>query len=243
MINATINCKNCNTTLGGNFCSSCGHPANMKRVDGHYLLHEVQHVLHFEKGIFYTIRELLTKPGQSVREFITDNRNRLVKPILFIIITSLIYSTINHIFHVEEQYITYSSMGSPSTDAIFSWVQGHYGYASIIMGVFIAFFVKLFFRKYDYNFFEILILLCFTMGIGMLIYALFALAYGIFKLNLMGAAGVIGICYCVWAIGQFFDGRKLGNYFKALAAYLLGIITSSITAILLGVAADVLMKH
>lgn len=243
MIDATISCKNCNSAVGGNFCSSCGHPAYMKRVDGHYLMHEVQHVLHFEKGIFYTIREMLIRPGKNVKEFLTDNRSRLVKPVLFITITSLIYSIVNHIFHVEEQYITYKSMGSSSTDAIFGWIQGHYGYANIMMGIFIAFWVKLFFKKYDYNFFEILILLCFAIGMGMLIYTVFALAYGVFKLNLIAIGGVTGLFYCVWAIAQFFDGRKWGNYFKALAAYLLGSIIFMIVALLLGVLADILLKH
>jgi hypothetical protein len=243
MIDAAINCKNCDSTVGGNFCSSCGHPAHTKRVDGHYLLHEIQHVLHFEKGIFFTVRELLIRPGKNVREFLADNRNRMVKPVLFLTITSLIYSIINHLFHVEEGYITYQSMGSASTDAIFGWVQGHYGYANIIMGVFIAFTLKLFFRKYDYNFFEILILLCFVIGTGMLIYAVFAFAYGAFKINLIATGGIIGLCYCVWAIAQFFDGRKLVNYFKALAAYLLGTIISLIMALLLGILADILLKH
>ncbi|PWK80496.1 uncharacterized protein DUF3667 [Mucilaginibacter oryzae] len=243
MIKATINCKNCDSTVDGNFCSSCGHPAIIKRVDGHYLLHEIQHVLHFEKGIFYTIRELLIRPGQNVREFLADNRSRMVKPVLFITITSLIYSIINHIFHVEEEYITYKSTESAATDTIFAWIQGHYGYSNIIMGVFIAFTLKLFFRKYNYNFFEILILLCFVIGMGMLIYTVFAFAYGAFKFNLIATGGVIGLCYCVWAIALFFDGRKWINYLKALAAYLLGSIIFMLVALLLGITADILLKH
>lgn len=77
----------------------------LKRIDGHYIAHEIEHILHFERGILYTVKGLLIAPGASVRQFINENRSRLVKPIIFIIITSLIYSVVNHFFHIEEGYM------------------------------------------------------------------------------------------------------------------------------------------
>lgn len=237
------NCRNCNNPVNGNFCCNCGQALKTKRVDRHYILHEIQHILHFEKGILYTIRELLVSPGQNIREFITANRSRLVKPILFIIVTSLIYSLINHFFRIEEGYVNYKDTKAEATSFIFSWIQNHYGYANIIMGVFIAFWLKLFFRRYDYNFFEILILLCFVMGMGMLIFSVFALFEGLTKQNLMKISGIIGLTYCTWAIGQFFDPKKAINYLKALGAYLLGMLLFFALAILLGGAIDAFIKH
>ncbi|RZJ27416.1 MAG: DUF3667 domain-containing protein, partial [Flavobacterium sp.] len=73
-------CKNCTALVAENYCPKCGEPATLKRIDGHYIIHEIEHVLHFEKGILLTIRELLIRPGQNVREFISENRGRLVKP-------------------------------------------------------------------------------------------------------------------------------------------------------------------
>ena len=91
-----MNCKNCNTQINYKFCPDCGQPTSLKRIDGHYIVHEIEHILHFERGILYTIRELVTNPGQKIRNYLSENRSRLVKPILFIIMTSLIYSlTIN----------------------------------------------------------------------------------------------------------------------------------------------------
>jgi hypothetical protein len=238
-----VNCRNCTNLITDNYCSSCGHPKTLKRVDGHYVAHEIQHILHFEKGILYTIKGLLIQPGKNIREFITDNRDRLVKPIIFIIITSLIYSSINHFFHVEEGYVSYNGEKASATTQIFAWVQNHYGYANIIMGVFIAIWVKLFFRKYDYNFFEILILLCFIMGMGMLIFAVFTIAEALLKISLMQIAAVIGIAYCTWAIAQFFNTRKLSGYVKSFFAYMLGMLTFSLTALLLGFLIDLFIKH
>ncbi|SDD74472.1 Protein of unknown function [Mucilaginibacter pineti] len=229
--------------VNGNFCCNCGLPVQIKRVDWHYVLHEIQHVLHFDKGILYTVKELLIRPGQNINVFIADNRSRLIKPILFIIITSFTYTIIDHFFHIEQGYLDYRETKKTTLSIIFNWVQNHYGYANIIMGTFIAFWLKLFFNRYSYNFFEILILLCFVMGMGMLIFSVFAIIQGITHFNLMSVAGIIGFGYCTWAIGQFFDKKKTVNFIKASASYILGMITFMVTAILLGTSIDLIIKH
>ena len=196
-----MKCKNCHTEVSLNFCPNCGHPSKLKRIDGHYIIHEIEHVLHFERGILYTIRELLTNPGQNIRNYLSENRSRLVKPIIFIIITSLIYSLSVSFFHVEEHYVTFEGPELTTPVKIFTWIERHYGYANLIMAVFIGLWLKLFFRKHDYNLFEILILLCFVMGMGMLIFAVFAVIQGLTNAKLMAIGGMVGIGYCSWAIG------------------------------------------
>jgi hypothetical protein len=233
-----MNCKNCDIEVNLNYCPNCGQAVKVKRIDGHYIIHEIEHVLHFEKGILYTIRELLIKPGENIRYFLSENRSRLVKPIIFIIVTSLIYSLINHFFQIEKGYLQYDESSKSTTGLIFKWVQEHYGYSNIITGIFIAAWTKILFRKYGYNFYEILILLCFVMGIGMLIFAFFALLQGITKIDMMQIAGYIGIAYCSWAIGQFFDKKILINYLKAFAAYMLGMLTAVLFALAIGTIID-----
>ena len=238
-------CKNCNTEVNSNFCSNCGQPTRLKRIDGKYIIHEIEHILHFERGILFTVKELFLNPGQNIKNYLSENRSRLVKPIIFIILTSLIYSITINIFHIEEQYIKFDGEGDKlaTTKKIFLWIQGHYGYANIIMGLFIAFWTKLFFKKYKYNFFEILIVLCFVMGIAMLIFSLFAMFEGITNLKISQIGGIMGVIYCFWAIGQFFGKNKIFNYVKALFAYILGMITFTILAILLGISIDLVIKH
>jgi len=118
-----------------------------------------------------------------------------VKPIIFIIITSLVYSVINHYFQIEEQYIQQNGLENSTIGKLVKWIQDNYGYANIVMGVFISFFVKMFFRKFDFNFFEILILLCFVMGIGMLIFSIFSLIQGVFKIELFQIGGLFAFIY------------------------------------------------
>jgi hypothetical protein len=233
-----INCRNCNAAVTSNFCCDCGRPAHIKRIDGHYIVHEIQHVLHFEKGIFYTIKELLLKPGPSIHAFITTDRSKLVKPVLFIVVTSLIYTTIDHLFHIEQGYVNYSVPKNSPSWLMYDWIQSHYGYVNIIMGIFIALWLKLFYKAHGFNLFEILILLCFVMGIGMLIFSVFAVIEGSTGYHTMGISGMLGLSYCTWAIGHFFDKKRAGSYFKAFGAYILGMFTFSISVLALGLLID-----
>jgi hypothetical protein len=238
-----MNCKNCNTELNSKFCPDCGQPTDLKRIDGHYIIHEIEHVLHFERGILYTVRGLVTKPGQNIRNYLSENRSRLVKPIIFIIVTSLIYTLISHFFHIEEEYVNYKGLEKSSIGTILKWIQGNYGYASILTGIFIAIWLKVFFRKYGYNFFELLIMLCFVQGISMLIFAFFAFAQGLLHFKLLSVAGIIGVIYVIWAIGNFFEAKRIGNYLKALISFLLGTITFYIIIFAIGITIDLLTKH
>lgn len=215
-------CENCQTQISQNFCPNCGQAATLKRIDGHYIRHEIEHVIHFEKGILYTVKELLIRPGKSIQHFISVDRNRLVKPIIFIVITSLIYTIINSFFHIEQGYMKFDEAKPSTIGTMMKWIQDHYGYGNILMGVFIAWWLKLFFRKYNFNFYEIIIMLCFTIGMGMLIFAFFALIQGIFHIEVMQVAGVVGFVYMTWAIGQFFDKSKVMSYVKSFFAYALG---------------------
>ena len=237
-----MKCKNCNSEVNQHYCPNCGLQVEVKRIDGAYVFQEIGQVLNFEKGILYTVKELLVRPGENVRKFISEDRSRLIKPILFIIVTSLIYSLVNNFFHIEDLYINYGDMGESTVSSILQWSQNNYGYGNIIMGIFIAFTIRLFFRKYDYNFYEILILLCFVMGTGMLIFAGFALFQGLTKIESMGIASIVGVIYISWAIGQFFSKGKPINYLKAFASYILGAFLTMVIAVGIGLLIDALIK-
>lgn len=229
-----MNCKSCNTEISQNYCPQCGRPAKLHRIDGHYILHEIEHLLHFERGILYTLKELIIRPSQSIKHFIDDDRNRLVKPIIFVIITSLIYSFVNAIYHVEVGFIHFKEEKPTAIGAIFKWVEGHYGYANLFFGIFIAAYAKLLFRKYNYNFFEILILMCYVLGVQMLIFSFFTIITVTIKLELMFFAVIISLFYTVWVISHFFDKTQILNYFKALFIYFAGMATASGLLVLVG---------
>ncbi len=236
-----MTCKNCSAELTSAYCPDCGYPAQVQRIGSRYLIHEVGHLLHYERGLFYTIRALLARPGATIRNYLSEDRRRLVKPIVFIIISSLVYTLANGFFKIEEGYVQFQQTDSTSTVALlFSWVQQYYGYANILMAVFIAFWLNLFFRKHSFNLFEILVMLCYIIGMGMLVLASFALIQGLVRIDIMAYAGMAATAYWTWAKGNFYNPKKWLSYVKSISAYLLGMITFFVILILIGKGVEIL---
>ncbi|NJL76753.1 MAG: DUF3667 domain-containing protein [Saprospiraceae bacterium] len=201
--------------------------------------------MQFEKGIFYTAKGLLIRPGDSVKEYINKTRNRHTKPIPFLTITSLLYTLVAHFSHADKIYNEKEqfSLGESSIEDILRWVQANYGYTNIMMGIFIAFCVKLLFRKYKYNLSEIMVLLCFIMGQGMLLLTLEAFFVGLMNKQIfIGILTIISFAYPTWAIGHFFDKLKFSSYVKSFLAYFLGYLFFYIAVVLVGLTVDSISK-
>ena len=74
----TTKCLSCNSITEGKFCSNCSQSLSTHRFSfQHVLQHDFIHgVFHFDKGFFYTIKELFTRPGHSIREYIQGKRTK-----------------------------------------------------------------------------------------------------------------------------------------------------------------------
>jgi len=232
------NCSKCENTVNGPFCSVCGHASNPVRIDKAYVVNEVRSVLNVERGILFTVKELILRPGENIRLFLYEDRSRLVKPLIFLVVCSLIYTVLMQIFDVKVDYIPYGDDGNSTTLSMISWVQNNLGYSNIILSFFIAPWLAVFFRKQDINFFELLVLLCFVMGVGMLIFACFGLLNVVTSANLDGLSSIVCFIYCAWAIGQFFVGNRYVNFLKALISYIFGSLLFWVFILILGAMLD-----
>jgi hypothetical protein len=69
-------CLNCDATVDNKFCSSCGQKTNTHRIVlKHFLLHDLLHgALHLEKGIIFTLKETIVRPGQAALDYIKGKR-------------------------------------------------------------------------------------------------------------------------------------------------------------------------
>lgn len=235
------NCKKCGNNFLGNYCPKCGTPFMLNRINGQYIVKEIRSVLNFDKGILFTTRELILRPGLNIRKFIQEDRNRLVKPIIFLILCSVIYTFTQRVLHFEDEYMK-ADMGDSAVAKIYEWIRTNYGYANIVMGIFIGLWTKVLFRKSGFNIYEILILIFFIMGIGMLIYTLFGIVESLTKLKILYFGVLIGFIYTAWAIARFFDGRKVSSYIKGFFSYFLGCITCIILVTIIGILIDLINK-
>ena len=63
----------------------------------HSLWHDIQHGLfHFDNGVLYTAKQLFTRPGNSIREYIDGKRVRHFKPISLVILLATVYGFLYH---------------------------------------------------------------------------------------------------------------------------------------------------
>ena len=239
------NCENCNNQINGHFCSNCGQSAKLKRIDKHYISHEFLHLLHFEKGFFFTVRELLTRPGISIREFLNKNRNRHMKPVPFLILTALLFTLVLHFTHTDKIYNDQINFlaGKTKIYDIYIWIQSHHGYSNLINGIFIALSIKLFYGKYQYNLFEIIVLLCFVIGQATFLSTIITIFLGTFNPKIgLTISGIVNLVYSTWAIGQFFDNSKILGFIKSFFAIIFGFTLTFITIIVSGLATDLIIR-
>ncbi len=88
----TISCKNCTHKYKGNFCHNCGQKARTHDINFQFVLHEVPHsAFHVDKGIFFTIKELSTRPAKTIQEFIDGKRIKHFPPLTYVILMGTLY--------------------------------------------------------------------------------------------------------------------------------------------------------
>ena len=84
----TTSCLNCNENLIGKFCYNCGQKSDTHRITlKHFIFHDVLHgVWHIEKGIIFTIKESITRPGKAALDYISGKRIRYYNVFYLILI-------------------------------------------------------------------------------------------------------------------------------------------------------------
>lgn len=214
----------------------------LKRIDGKYIWEEISSVLNFEKGILFTIKELIIRPGDTIREFLQHDRKRLIKPIVFVIFSSLVFIVAQNVLKFNTGTLD-ESIGNPGIIKAFEWVGENFGISNIFLGILIGFCLKLFFINSKFNIYEIFILVFFTIGMGNLIYTFFGIVETFTESDTNNLTYLIVLSYSAWAIGNFFNKNKFSSYLKSFFAYALGSILISFITVVIGVAIDILSKN
>lgn len=153
-----IICKNCHHVFIGHYCNNCGQPAETHKINAHFLWHDIQHgLLHFDKGILYTFKQLFTRPGNSVRDFIEGKRVKHFKPLSLVVVLATLYGALYHFFGVR-------LISADTTDSridyleINEWVAHHFSWITIAIIPIFTLGTYICFRNQGYNFFEYFIL-------------------------------------------------------------------------------------
>jgi hypothetical protein len=72
----TNKCLNCDNEIVEKYCSNCSQATSTHRISFPYFFkHDFIHgIFHFDKGFLYTLKELFTRPGHSIRDYVQGKR-------------------------------------------------------------------------------------------------------------------------------------------------------------------------
>lgn len=152
-----IICKNCRHVFQGNYCNKCGQTAETHKINAHFLWHDIQHGLfHFDAGIPYSIKQLFTRPGHSIREFIEGKRVKHFKPLSLVVVLATLYGVLYHYFHIN--LFSNSEETEFDMNAFNEWIATHFSWTTIAAIPFYTIGTYIAFRKQGYNFVEYFVL-------------------------------------------------------------------------------------
>jgi len=170
-------CKNCDNNFEGNFCNHCGQAADTHKVTMHFIWHDLQHGLfHFDNGIFYTIKQLLTRPGNTIREFIDGKRVRHFKPLSLVVVFATLYGLFYHFFFdkiYDIKAINANENVLGVYEKVVKWSTDHFAYSSLISILIITVVSYFVFKKQGRNFAEHLVLNTFFTGLTLIVSFIF----------------------------------------------------------------------
>ena len=209
-------------------------------------MNDIGDAFYVNSGFFYTIKRMLLKPGVSVKQYIYEDRSHYIGPVKFFVLISILFGITYFFF---KNYVTAITV-QPAIDLglredsamakMLAWSIQNTVYTDLFGGLFVTFGLKLFFRKYGYNIFEIFALVCYVYGLSTLLLVFITLITGLTKFNLLQYIPYITTAYFVWAIAQFFDWKKVGSYIKALFSFAVGSVIALGIVILIGFISDLI---
>ena len=253
-------CNNCNKKFIGHYCNYCGQSADTHDINYSYLWHEIQHGLfHVDKGMIYTTKELFTRPGHTIKEYISGKRVKHFKPVAYVLILSTIYALSAHFLKVKAAFDVISlnltsDKKEKSNEMVHiinnsvTWFKEHYAYSTLLLLPIISFSSYLAFRKSDYNYLKHLILNCYIAGQRMIVFILILPILAICKnkeviSRIESLETLIWVSLMMWTYIQFFDKNKIfKNISLTLLSYLFMLIQLIILLILAGVTLSLIFK-
>ena len=84
------NCLNCGEEVTNKFCSVCGQKTDTHRITfKNFIFHDVLHgTFHIEKGILFTAKQALLRPGKAALDYIAGKRISYYNVFYLILITT-----------------------------------------------------------------------------------------------------------------------------------------------------------
>ncbi|UNK56500.1 DUF3667 domain-containing protein [Pseudoxanthomonas daejeonensis] len=221
-------CANCGRAIDGpaqKFCPACGQATPAHRIDWHFMLHEFEHsVLHMDRGILYSLKELMLRPGRLMRDYLEGRRARQAKPFLLLMVMAAVIVFLGKLLfdgHLVESSLPafYSGGMSPGAEAeavqvalanglatVSAWMNRNYAVWTLLLIPVEALALRLaFFGVRRLNYPEWLVITAF---LTVQMFVFWGLAMPLQRWFPSAASVALGVafCYGVYSLVQLFGG-------------------------------------
>lgn len=204
-----------------------------ERITLRYLLNELLLIANLEKGLGYTVRELLLRPRQAIVEFLRVNRRRMMKPfpMLVLLVTIAAFLSLRLLPLGEPLWQDFKEDGgakllSPALQEAFHMLtiamQKYFNIVFVLSLPGQAIGSFLLFRKTGYNFAEHLVINTYLFCIQTLLYVLI-LPFLTWNEHVMGPVLILSMFgYWFYALKQIFQPGWGALFWKSAAIALVG---------------------
>ena len=218
-----MNCKNCENKVDGNFCAHCGQNVKVDRLNLPNFLTEISdNVFQLNRGLFYTIKELFTRPGHAIRDFIQGKRKEYFKPIAYALTLSTIYFLVSQISDsptLIDDFLNGASDGVSDADKgdgsisnfpILEWLSNNYAYTTLLLIPIFSLASFISFLGLGINYLENIVINSYITGQQAIFYSFFMVMGTFFDINNWTtlSAVIISVLFNLWAYVQFFSKAK-----------------------------------
>jgi hypothetical protein len=226
-------CKSCHHPGTGRYCSHCGQALTIGRITFGNLLHEVAHFFtHLDKGMGYTLKELIRHPGRMQRSYIEGNRVNHQKPFAMYFVCATVLGL--SLYWVNVVLIRYFHAGYSGEASFFH----SYMVSFLLLAIpFSALVTYSFFWSSGFNFSEITVLQLYTIAMCFLIVVatnLIRLVWHSFETRYIELPAIV--VYNIVTYLRFFKGSKWLTLVK-------GALAASIVFLTLAFLQDYLVEH
>lgn len=212
--------------------------ARVSRINLPGFLNDIsEDLLQVNRGFFFTLSELYTRPGESLKEFLDGKRKNHFKPIAYVLTLSTLYFLIAQLTDQKiwiDDLLTGWMEGAIelSTDAeipaFLIWLADNYAYVTLLLLPVFSLSSYLSFKKFGNNYLEHIVINSYITGQQAIIYSIFAFSGTFIDSDIVESLPLlIAITYTFWVYVQFFSkGRPLGIIFRTILTYILYILSS-----------------
>lgn len=225
-------CKNCGAALNGSYCSGCGQPAAIHRINWHYVWHGLEHSLfHVEKGIWFTAKEYFRRPGYAARDFFAGKRVAYLPALTYLAIV-MVFFYLMGVLVLPKDLVFENKMAETFSHFITAY------YEKLLILIVIplsAVFTGWLFPRIPYNFYERFIFFCYMRAqfilveLGVLLADWLLVQFNIF-LSYYFVYGVVVVSTYVLltrSMQQLLEGMEYSRiWLRVLAVFVLVVVSA-----------------